>query len=778
MKKTTSFILSAAILAAMIPSAFAASEIGTVSGEVPAYGETLTFDCADGASVEWHRVSESEDTVVGTGSMYIVTEADAGYGLKAVAKSADGTTLEESNTAAIASWVSAKERNKAYSGNADVNSDYTFLMDGKSFTIGNIFNNDESKYLVIANDLYGKRAVSDNKIVKFDGEDSTNIQYWLDHDFADSIPSGIKDSINFDHIWLTEPEYTSAEPVCYTFKGGITLPSVSEFIKYPNMGTKSADTYYTRTPVFFFRGKTQLFAIEPGKAGLTEFTPSTTSVDKECAVRPIFYLKEGFFKTNAVDLERAGAAVRKEIAKYSTEELMNIYSIFDIIKYLGKNPPAGFLLLENAKVYAKSGEKIKSGETLAVSFDYSEQNTNEMADWRVEWYKKDSTETKLIGEDKEYIVTDADAGCEIYCKIFVTDTEGGSGETQSDAAAVESISNEAKGPNYTVSMSKEADSKYKFTVDGQSFTLVDTLNNSKSKFFVIANTTYGLKILSSNKMDTNDDASIQKWLDNSFAQTGNNGQALPAELVKYIDFDHIWLAEPAPNASEPLEAYSFKGGITLPSISEMEKYKDIMGWDETRSRYWTRTCANHFEAGKIFILTIGQDIGSGFLANHWDIPSQANVCPEFYLNEDFFKNVKIDLGSAGSAVLDTMKKNYTIEDLSALYSEGELRTHGFHRSYEAEVSFDTQSLEGIGSISADVTFNSYNKIEKSGVAIMILYDANGLSVGMTAAPVKTGETKTLSLDNLSDVTDGYNVKVMIWNDALNMNVITKAVGFK
>ena len=778
MKKTTSFILSAAIFASLIPTVFAESEIRTVSGETPAYGETLTFDCPEGAASEWHRVSESGDTVVGTGETYIVTEADAGYGLKAVAKSAEGNVLEESNTVNIASWVSQKERNTAYSGNADANPDYTFLYDGKSFTIGSIFNNDKSKYLIIANDLYGKKAVSDNKIVKFDGEDSTNIQYWLDNEFAGKLPAGIKAGINFEHIWLTEPEYTSAEPVCYTFKGGVTLPSVSEFIKYPNMGTKAADTYYTRTPVFFFRGKTQLFAIEPSKAGMNEFTPSTVSVDKENEMRPVFYLKEGFFKKNAVDLERAGAAVKKEIAKYSTEELMNIYSVSDIIKYLGKNPPAGFLLLENAKIYSKSGESIKSGETLAASFDYSAQNTNEMADWRVEWYRKESTENKLVGEDREYIVNDADAGHEVFCKIFASDTEGGSGETQSDAVSVESISNEAKAPNYTVSMNKEADSKYKFTVDGQSFTLVDTLNNSKSKFFVIANTTYGLKILSSNKMNTNDDASIQKWLDNSFAQSGNNGQALPQELVKYIDFDHVWLAEPAPNLSVPLEAYSFKGGIVLPSISEIEKYKSIIGWEEDCGRYWTRTCANHFEDGKIFVFTIGQDTGSGFIANHWDIPSTINVRPEFYLNEDFFKNVKIDLNSAGSVVLDAMKKSYTIEDLSALYSEEDLRAHGFHRSYEADVIFGAQSLEGVGSISADVTFNSYNKIEKNGVAIMILYDASGMSIGMTAEPIKTGETKTLSLNNLSGVTDDYNVKVMIWNDALNMNVITKAVSFK
>ena len=206
--------------------------------------------------------------------------------------------------------------------------------------------NTDSKYFILTYQGYGGRRFDTASTApanqqKYDMESTTNIAYWLNDTSAAGflgtsgngtqngkeykLPTAIKNGINYSHIWTTEPTEAGRMRAPYTVTGGVSLISAAEFKHYVNkIGRwESTDTNgvsygyasYNNAPQFWLsrsaRGGTdnQLSISRPdvdngGRIVINSMWNNTG------IVRPVFWLKGDFFKTNKIDLATAGANVK------------------------------------------------------------------------------------------------------------------------------------------------------------------------------------------------------------------------------------------------------------------------------------------------------------------------------------------------------------------------------------------------------------------------------------------------------------------------------------
>ncbi|MEG1441986.1 MAG: hypothetical protein RSC29_04930, partial [Oscillospiraceae bacterium] len=91
----------------------------------------------------------------------------------------------------------------------------SFTVDGKKFSLLEYRpENQDSKYLVIAQDSYGRHVFDGDNTQKFDTEDPNNVAAWLNNEFLTDgnnyvgtiykLPDGIINNINPNHRWITE----------------------------------------------------------------------------------------------------------------------------------------------------------------------------------------------------------------------------------------------------------------------------------------------------------------------------------------------------------------------------------------------------------------------------------------------------------------------------------------------------------------------------------------------------------------------------------------------
>ncbi len=861
MKKVISQILALSVLMSYSVS-FAEDDVSeisepqlkimTVSGEEVSYGETLYATVSgEMSSVLWQRTDGKTTIDLGESTEYVVTEADMGYSIQVSAggyisapveiesyyKNVDGTDKSYATNATYT-------MNRRYS-----NPDRKFSVKGssKEFVLADTFNNEESKYFIVADNGYGPYTYAANGTVSAevtnDGGTETVYQtpiwdpekvnedtidknkffaYWINSktdggfltpENASGLPQKMIDYINFDHIWRTEgtPNWkTCSSPKesweSYTFSAGVTIPSYSEILYYENVGfsTKDIDEsglssakrkIWSRTPVD--TNKSAAGVGDRDKWALNFYVSYDTSdtnvrtnhtVSDNLFVRPVFYLKDGFFANVPIDLSTAGADIIDEIKKQDTADLFNIYTAQEIVDILGLEPPEGYIFLSDIKIKVKGMGEPEYGKTLVPEFTYGENNKYPLKDYKIEWLSGEDTVSDAIDE---YIVTEADCGKSIRFKISVTDENGNEVTAESESVNIPTLYNSPVFPNYATSGIKDSKQENVFTVDGKEFTLVDTFDNKKSTFYVVANDSYGNYNMTTVNMDESDDTSIISWLNNSFIKDGNGDNKLPDGISDFIDYDHIWLSEEADASPLGQLEYSFRAGVTIPSVSELVRYKDILGYAEPDSNYWTRTVPDWKNTSKPeaeYLFTIqGLKTVDSLKVSHWELPSGTGVRPQFYLKEDFFKNVKIDIEKAGEMVIERMKDRYRVEDLTHLYDVEILESKGFLHSLELDVEFLSEgvtidSLLGVETFEAEINLKSNTENTVSGLLIFSLYDEDMSTKAITFKKITAGGNSnasvTMTLSDLEGVTDEANAKVMFWNNAFDMEVLNAHHSFK
>lgn len=221
---------------------------------------------------------------------------------------------------------------------------------------------------------------------------------------------------------------------------------------------------------------------------------------------------------------------------------------------------------------------------------------------------------------------------------------------------------------------------FKTEDSSKEFILLDVKNNNDSKFLILSKDFYGQHAFTEGctsntgtsderKFDSENEKNVAYWLNNGFLKQENT---IPTEIQKYINFDYYWKTEPRWYTTNSSNSTVTKAGIALMSAWEQEKYITEFGYMDllpNDTSWLLRTAfAGQSHQSAMAINTGGNRVNLDMTR------ADSYIRPEFHLNRDFFKEVRIDLSSAGSNVIKAMKENYTLDEMKAIYSEPELVT--------------------------------------------------------------------------------------------------------
>lgn len=724
---------------------------------------------------------------------------------------------------------------------------YKFTVGNENFSLLDVSQSDiNSKYFVIANQIYGTYPMPNttraNVFECAPGLEGTHT-YWVDYNLAPEYPTFFLNSAHFynawtfrdadtsvpqiadnirayidtDHVWTCEPaSKAGVSNAKYTFKAGITLPSASEVNTYKDrFGIGEYNEFATRTSISYtWDGNTSLRFLGVAQDWYTDqWYPKQTDMTGGIwyNIRPCFWLKDGFFANVKVDLATAGDAVKQEIKKVGYVGLLSIYTRDEIENQLGLYPEGGIL----ATVSTRSSNAAAYGETLIADYEYLANDGFVPVSSNITWKKTEGNTTTVLGSGSTYVVKEPDAavdGTRIFFDITLTGADGSTRSTTSAAAVIAGLGVGPVSPNTSVIIKTAADAADTFMVGDKAFTLLDSFDNDESTFFVAANDNYGTMTMDVPWMDTTDMSNYGYWFDNEFKNQGNDKDTggvvkkLPDGIVSYINNNHEWLTEGAPeNASAYYgdylaldnDYYTYKAGVAPISVHEIHRYSSVLGsTDNIGGGYLTRTAVNWRDTSNDMVSWMlhanitkdakGNDI---IFFSHWNLPAASNIRPVFYLTKDFFKNVQLDWDMIGSNVKAAMAKMYYIEDLEHLYDSFNLEDAGFkHRPQSSmNVTFSSygnptdvlSALSGAASLQANVTYTSVDSTVDAKL-VLAVYDEAGNLVKVAMNDIKSNTNTaegSVGIAALEGITASHEAKLMIWDNLSSCKPVEKAVLF-
>lgn len=347
------------------------------------------------------------------------------------------------------------------------------------------------------------------------------------------------------------------------------------------------------------------------------------------------------------------------------------------------------------------------------------------------------------------------------------------------------------------------------------FILLD--RDSEGNYLVLADENYGTHRFTTADMatvnsasakdedwtfDPTDEKSVAYWLNNDFLANGN-GSALPTALkneilgVKEGTTDPSWKVEAKyvwkQNGATPDETWlanidgerTINAAVVLPSYSEIVYYKSKIGgpagvsWNGAGTRtvnarvsYNSNTQANTYTN---YIFKLGENTSGGVATGKFQMqydgsltaePQNMRIRPMFWLDKDFFKNVKVDTDAilAGGNVANQIMQ-YNIADIEALYeTKAERDAIGYD---EANLpSANNLRISGIPAVGTELTvrydFTQAQDAEEKGTQIQ-WYIADSADGDFAAI-----EGATAAAYTVKESDDGKYLKaVVIPKDDLN-----------
>lgn len=657
-----------------------------------------------------------------------------------------------------------------------------------SYSLVETFDNDDAKYWIIANDRYGTKGTGTS--VVYDPTVEGSIAKYVNEAFVQSnawewnLPQSVIECLDFDHKWMTEKAFSGEEVTkAYEIEAAVVIPAIWEVEQYGenmmiNFLPQYNSNYVFRTPYndSYYHGIKLNSIKEANGKYVFQLTPLGAGSAAR-GVRPEFFVNSQFFKTVAVDLSTAGSDIISEIEKYSYQELSMLYSDEDIKMYLPSidvpEPVATIRIKTTDEKKADVGntvEAIVGGEAIK-----SEEPV-------YTWYADD---TLIEGETEDTLVLNYEHyGKSISCEILIAGEK-----VRSNALTVGGDFNETTYPNMSwVSIggyNGQGNADYDFTVDGKSFTLIKEFNNSKSKYMVIANELYGTKSIGQTTAIYNPSEP------DSFGEYANNTvgkESLPESITEHIDFDHVWITEKAHVGTDITNPHTVRAGVVAPAVWEMVGYADRIkvktGGEYKQFVFRTPYNTTHYHALSDADGEQLQLMGSNY---RWkltpkNVSGSGAIRPLFFLDDEFFKAVKLDLAKTGNEIKDILRAECTREELLEIYSEEELIAGGFGENYSVDVIWgNDEGLAGAEEITASVTVNSNMSNDKNMVLVMELFDEDNNIVGMDAIRLTASGNDTtcseedLAIKNLSGVTDEYKLKIFIWDSIVSMKSVKDAI---
>ena len=439
-----------------------------------------------------------------------------------------------------------------------------FTVDGKGFVL---LDEDESAYYVTTTDAYGDmETISDGTEGGFENPTGKQINYdsyksdaFLNGDFLTKgnnftalgndtttyykLPQGIIDNIDNNHVWKRfVNDYRSGTGVLREYTTGVSLLSWTDFTTYAgklgavdgflNSDASNADMYFLRDTNNW-----------GGDSALAMFC----TADKKCKhwgryvrlygfLRPAFYLKKDFFKTTKINLATMGKNVKDAIRTVCTDdELIELYGVRDCKTYFGMDIDIAYIELS-----LRNGKDIGDANILDTVIATAENAVVDEFCWEVSdddgnsWYKAEDETGNSIILTAEY------AGKLLRCRA---ESDG-----EEISSAVLRIPNPEIVQTQIANLEgfmEETPDKYRFTVDGRSFVLLDTFDNDKSTYYVTTTEAYGdmqtLAVESGDfevptgKQINYDAYKSDAFLNENFLKNGNNFSVLSDDSTTYYD---------------------------------------------------------------------------------------------------------------------------------------------------------------------------------------------------------------------------------------------------
>ena len=685
--KTLNKILSTLIILSMLLGCFAftafALETVTISAEkaVPGYPVSVLADgnAITTETVTWY-VSETEDgeyTLVDGASgdnwqitnscanMYIKADVDGvksnaiavGAGVKTISKWQHGVTA----TTPVAKY---SFRTESTTGTTIY---YTVLdsetVDGKQ------------NYLVIrlgtsaANGTYSTNTSATTWNPDADPATEKTMAYWLDNywsqgestdekwtgssAFTSKLESNLVPYVVDDHTWLTER--SAAITNDYTFKASATVLSIAETVKYADR-LYSVDRMMLRNGHIADTSKKRPFVYVNGN----NFSATTANVGGLATKKifPIFYLSEDVFKNVKLDLSVTGEDVRALIVEHnnSDEETLKAigYTDDDLIALGVKED----IKDENApETVTISVEKAVPGYPVTVLADGTA-----ITDQTVLWYVSDTEDgayEQIVGETGDnWQIINACANKYIKAEILGVKSNAiavGKGVTTTTSYVIDSTTTKPAQYSFRVADSKENASLYYQMLDSE------TVDGKKQYFIVQLGESILNGMICSDSTNTKWDPTLNSadvkhlayWLENYWSKglttdevwTGYaaSTKVMEEALREYVP-EHTWLTE---RSAAVANDYIFKAHAAILSISEVSKYADKLYAADIEKMFMRSGHIADTTQKRAYSYINGNNISA---ITPQSMMGSTKVLPAFYLTEDFFKNVKLDLSVTGTDV--------------------------------------------------------------------------------------------------------------------------------
>ncbi|MBQ7793089.1 MAG: S-layer homology domain-containing protein, partial [Clostridia bacterium] len=505
---------------------------------------------------------------------------------------------------------------------------------------------------------------------------------------------------------------------------GYSISESSTCLEYSGSAPSS---WLVRTPLY--TGESGSSNDQAAKIKMDNGSRSSTR-DMSNALRPVFFLDKDFFATVKIDSTGVGSAVKAEMLAQvggSTEALMEMgYSLGDLIN-MGLIESDDSIMAENVSL---TYEKTAPGYSLTIEYDFS--GSEDKSGTMLRWYISDdgSDWAGINGENgRTYTVKNADSGKYIKASVRLKTTDGKYG-SETDTPSVKIDKALASPPN---SMNRieghSADTPKEYLIaltNGTKLSLLDCQETDGGfEYFVTTNESSGTSPVKTVIFDPeNEDSTAYalenfmyksdltdtEWADWSGSDT-YTCTGIDATVKKHI-LPHEFVTEASSGAGINND-YSVNAHIALMSYNEFVKYYDRFGYYISSGNYWVLRSARA-DGKPLLVDNTTSDPSKNGRITSGAVGGTYKIRPVFWLDEDFFTDVKLTVEQTGSEVKKLIVQNYTREEMKLCgYTDAELSSIGFENAAVSNLSFEG-AFEVEQEISVSYTYtNSHTSAVKN-----------------------------------------------------------------
>lgn len=301
----------------------------------------------DSARVKWYVNGEEAPAYKTDGNDFIITweESAATISCSVVPYDSEGKYgIAGSAQTAMANntMIRKTPRSEAPAGSkTDTDSADIITVGDTDLVVLDTMKNNKSTFFVSMRTSIGKRAFDTDANAKTDKINglnvnrTTNIAYYLNNDYFNTLQSSIKNHINTNHVWLTEcanggTAYINSTTNAYFTTCGINILADWEQVKYAgilgmNEGSYSdTDRMLLRTPHATGSGNNMITVRRNTGTKYPVGSQHYMEVNATTGyIRPEFYLDKDFFIDEAESITAIGDNVWAKLAKvYTLEEML------------------------------------------------------------------------------------------------------------------------------------------------------------------------------------------------------------------------------------------------------------------------------------------------------------------------------------------------------------------------------------------------------------------------------------------------------------------------